>query len=425
MRSYRAKHNLLAVSALSAETAINTEQTLDTSLLVDTGDVLTLEPRRETNADELTGKEEADSIYDLGDLSSGAFTFNKAQPQHLALLAAYGLGSVASAVAGDGYTHTITPIAGDLDADRSVPTLTAAQRLGKTVGKRRFASLAVDQFSFTFARDEFVKATGSLKGTGRHTDTVVEETLTAKDDAISLTLAANGVAGASAAERLASVHRIRAELASGVWTEVAFSAVSAATPAVITISAPGAATTDVTYKVLYAPTEPAWAEFPARVVESPLKVADLLVSLGGKWDGSAVLGGRALTSEIQSIEWTMNNNLEVSFVPGAGGSYASRVWRDGRTQTLKLEREMRDWLLQNYQNTNETFAVRLYAVGAEFADGEPYKVEIVFPRVAVLSAPVQVSGKVVAEPGDLAVLEDDVHGSVIVKITNQVATYAA
>lgn len=425
MKSFRSKHNLIAVSANNKETSLNTEQTLDTSLLVDVGDILGLEPRRENNTEELTGKEEADTVYDLGDVASGKFTFNKAQPQHLAFLAAYGLGAVATAVSGTGYCHTITPIDGDLSTDRSVPTFTASQRLGKVVGKRLLASMAVDQFAITFAKDEFVKATGNLKGTGKHTDTIVEETITAKDDATSLNLAANGVAGSTDAERLDNIHQIRVELTAGVWTEVEFSAVSSATPAAITITAPGSATADVNYKVLYAPVEPAWATFPSRVVESPLKVADLNVTLGGKWTGSAFEGGRALTSEIASIEWTMNNNLEVSFVPGAGGAYASRVWRDGRAQVLKLEREMRDWILQNYQNTNEVFAVRLYAVGAEFATGETYKAEIIFPRVGVLSAPVTVSGKVVAEPGDLAVLQDDTYGSVITKITNQVATYAA
>lgn len=425
MRSFRAKHNLLAISANNAETATNTEQTMDTSLLVDTDDVIALAPRREDNASELTGKEEPDTIYDMGDLAEGKLTFNKAQPQHLAILAAFGLGSVSTASAGTGYCHTCTPIENDLDGTRSVPTFTGAQRYGKTIGKRRFASLAFDQFTMGFAIDEFVKASGTIKGTGKHTDTVTEETITADDDVTQLTLAANAVEGSTAAERLDSVQRIRVELTSGVWTEVDFSAVSDATPAVIDITAPGSGSTPVTYKVLYVPEEPAWATFPSRVVESPLKMADITVSLGGKWDGSAIQGGRTNDAEIRSIDWTMNNNLKAMFPPGSGDDYASRIWRDGRTQTLKLEREMRDWVMQNYQGSNETFAVRLYAVGAEFATGENYKMEIVFPKVGIINAPVQVADKVVAEPGDLAVLEDDTYGSVIVKITNQVATYAA
>ena len=96
MRSFRATHNLIAVSANNRETAINTEQTLDTSLLVSMTDVINLESRRESNANELTGKEEPDTIYDLGGLASGAFNFEKAQPQHFGFLASYGLGSVSA-----------------------------------------------------------------------------------------------------------------------------------------------------------------------------------------------------------------------------------------------------------------------------------------------------------------------------------------
>ena len=103
MRSWRATHNLLAVSANKKETAINKEQTLDTSLLVAMNDVINLEPRRESNAEELTGKEEPDTIYDLGGLSVGSLNFEKAQPQHFAFLLAYGLGVASPAAAGTGW----------------------------------------------------------------------------------------------------------------------------------------------------------------------------------------------------------------------------------------------------------------------------------------------------------------------------------
>jgi len=151
MRSWRAQHNLLAVSANNAETAINTEQTLDTSMLVGMSDIINLEPKRETNADELTGYEEPDAIRDLGALSGVAMNFEKAQPQHFAFLLAYALGSIVTSAAGTGYEHVITPIANDLDAARSNPSFTAAMRYGSTVLKRRFASMFVDSLSATFA----------------------------------------------------------------------------------------------------------------------------------------------------------------------------------------------------------------------------------------------------------------------------------
>ena len=488
MRSWRATHNLLAVSANKKETAINKEQTLDTSLLVDMGDVINLEPRREDNAEELTGKEEADTIYDLGNLVASSLTFNKAQAQHLAFIFAFALGTVSPSAAGTGFEHTATPIDGDVDAYRSVPSFTGAMRLGKTVLKRRFASMFVDSFVATFARDDWVKIVAATKGTGKVTDNVYEETLSALDDAVSLTLAANGVEGADAAARLDNVQRIRVELATGVWTEVAYSVVSDATPAVITITDPGGAGASKSYKILYIPdevipsdwqatngysvddickpttpndywyictvagtssgTEPAawpttigatevdgtvtwecitdaWQTFPSRIVETPLRVSEVTFKLGGKWDGSDFQGGREMDAEVQSIEWTFNDNLEVIFSLGAGGAYANRCFRPARTQILKLDREFRDYIIQNHIDANDDFGVEILAEGAIYDTPHKYQSRIVFPKVAVLSAPLSTGGKRVAEAGDMVVLEDDTYGSVITKTKNLQSTYAA
>jgi hypothetical protein len=432
MRSWRAAHNLLAVSANTKETAINTEQAPDVTLLVDMGDVINLEPRRESNADELTGKEEPDTIYDLGNMAAGALTFNKAQPQHFALLMAYALGAISTAAAGSGYEHTITPIADDEDGDRSNPSFTAAQRFGNTVLKRRFASMFVDSLIATFAADDWCKISGQLKGTGKVTDNVTEETIAVTPGAdpfaisTSLTLAANAVEGSTAAERLQNVQRIRVELASGVWTDVAFTAVSAATPAVITIEALNAVDiNDVDFKVLYIPAESGWMTFPSRVTETPLRVAEMTMKLGGAWSGSAFVGGREMDAEIRSVEWNFANNLELEFVPGAGDSYAARCFRPARTQTLKLNREFRNYILQQHIDDNDTFGVYILAEGAIYDTPHKYQVELIFPKVAVLTAPLSVDGKRVAEAGDLQVLQDDTYGSVIAKVKNLQATYMA
>lgn len=425
MRSPRATHNLVAVSANLAETALNTEQTLDTTMLVEMGDIANLEPRRENNADEANGKEEADTIYDLGSTASMSWNNTKAQPQHFAFIMGFGLGAVSTAAAGAGYEHTITPIDGDLDASRSNPSFTLAQRIGKTILKRRFASMVVDSFAATFAKDDWVKLTASLKGTGKYTDSVVEETVSAMGDAVSLNLAANGVNGATAQERLDSIHQIRVELSPGQWTEVVCTDVSAATPAVLTITAPSAVATVVNYKILYAPTESGWMTFPNRVTESALRVAQANLTVGGAWDGTSFVGGRAMNSELSSIEYSCNNNQQVEFTPGAGDAYASRAYRDGRVQAVNLSRELRDFILQNYINSNEYFGLHLICVGKEFEAGQNYQVEIILPKLGVLKSPISANGKRLAEAGDLTVLEDATYGSAIVKVKNLVGGYAA
>jgi len=426
MKSSRATYNLAAVSALAREVAINTEQSLDTSLMLDLSDIAQLEPRRENNADEANGLEEPDTIYDLGNTAAMSMNFNKAQPQHFAFVMSYGLGAVTTAAAGAGYEHTITPIDGDLAVNCSNPSFTLAQRLGKTILKRLFATMVVDSFAATFAKGDWVKLAASLKGTGKYTDSIVEETVNAQKDAVTLNLAANGVEGSTAPERLGNIHQIKVELAPGQWTEVAFSAVSAATPAVITITAPGATTDLVNYKILYAPTETAaWMTFPARVVESAMRVAQMNLVVGGAWTGAAFVGGRAINSDLNQIEYNCNNSMQIEFVPGAGDAYASSAIRDGRAQAISLSREFRDFILQNYIKTNDYFGLHLICQGAEFDAGHNYQVELIFPKLGILKAPLSVNGKRLAEAGDLTVLEDATYGSVIVKVKNLVATYAA
>ncbi|MCX5824433.1 MAG: hypothetical protein NTY86_13240 [Deltaproteobacteria bacterium] len=484
-RSYMATHNLIAVSANLRETAINTEKALDTTMLAALGDVINLEHRRESNENEAIGKEEPDTLYDLGSLANWSANFEKAQPQHFAFLLAYALGVCASAAAGSGYQHTITPIDGDLDGDRSMPSFTAAQRYGDIVLRRRFASMFVDAVTANFAKDSWCKITGTIKGTGKYTDNVTKENVTAEMKATTLTLAANAVeddATPSAAKRLENVQQVRClDPNTGEYKDVAYSAVSAATPAVITITPPATAvaiealskaaacvvtwtghgllsgnkvtiagitqadwsalnaehtitkigadsfveSTDATYEVLYIPTESGWMTFPARINETPLRVSQMTLKVGGKWNGTSFLGGRAVTSEIKSVDWSFNNALAVEFVPGAGGTYASKALRGGRTQKLALNREFREFIMQQHLIDNDTLGLYILAEGAVYDSPHKYQVEIIFPKVAVLAAPISADGKRLGEAGDLQVLEDDTYGSVIVKVKNLQATYAA
>ncbi len=421
MRSFRAEHNLIAVSANLKETDLNSEQTLDTTLLVDRDTMLQLSHRREDNRDEQTGKEEPDTAYNLGALSEGTLTFSKAQPQHFAFGYAFGLGQAAAGSAwGAGYKHVITPT-----PEMCNPGFTAASRLGQMVMKRRFASFFVDQLTATFAKDSWAKLSLSVKGTGKYSDNIMKETVTAVYNGTSLSLAANAVHGSTAAERLNNVHAVRVLVpGTGEYRDVAFSAVSSATPGVISITAPGEAATSTTYEILYVPAEAAWCSFPSRVTESPLRVTDLVVKVGGLWSGSSFLGGHALSEEIESIEHVINNEMAVEFRPGGTGSYASYAYRGRRIQTLKLDRQFRDFILQQKLVDNEYFGVQMTATGAEFETDKNYYVDVVFPRCVVLTAPLKVNGNFLGEEGDLQVLQDDTYGSVRVEVANKVSGYA-
>lgn len=131
-----------------------------------------------------------------------------------------------------------------------------------------------------------------------------------------------------------------------------------------------------------------------------------------------------MSEEIESIEHTINNNMAIEFRVGGAGSYANYAIRKGRTQTLKLSRQFRDYIMQQKISDNEYLGVRMIATGAEFETGKNYYVDIVFPRCNVLKADVTVADTVLAEAGDLVVLQDDTYGSVRVEVANKVAGYA-
>lgn len=427
MNSNRLTHNLFAASAGTAETGINIFQDLDTTFLISESDIFNLEARRETNEGELNGKDEADVIYDNGRKGAMSITpaSGKAQPQHFGLLLAYALGNCTTTAAGSGYLHTITPREEAIDINRDLLTFSGGYRYGNAVLKRRIASMAVDSVTASFTEDDWVKISAQLKATGAVEDSVTEEIVTAAANATTLTLAANGVQGATAADRLANIHRLAAETSSGVWEEVDVTAVSDASPAVLTFTAPSAEVTDINYKVLYAPTEAAWMTFPARVKESALRVSEVQVKLGGKWDGTEIKGGKDISSQLNSIEYSLANAAEAKFGFGAGGAFASCIERGQRQQSLKCNQEFRDLVMQRYMDSNEYFAVRILAEGAEFDTGHKYTVELIFPRVGVLKHDISANGKKLAQAGDLAVLQDDVYGSAIMKVKNLVSGYAA
>ncbi|MEJ2226486.1 MAG: hypothetical protein P8X49_15280 [Syntrophobacterales bacterium] len=427
IRNFLATHNLLAVSAQKREVAMNTEQDLDTTMLVDLNTVLNYQAVKTSNKDVATGKEEADQLYDFGGKVVGTLTFSRAQPQHFAFLLGYGLGTVTTGALGaSGFKHTIQPLAGELDAAQSNPSFTAAMRFGRQVMKRRFASCFIDQVRMDFAKDGWAKISGTVKGSGKVVDNTYMEEVAATDNVTSLTLAANGVAGETAAELLSNVQAVQVlNSTTQAWEEVAYQTVSATTPASITITAPGATGDNTTYRVYYVPDESGWMDLPARVEEPPLKVSQLNVTLGGRWDGTSFQGGYPLTSELRGVTWTLKNNLTPESTPGAGGSYANRAYRTGRDQTLKFDRDFRDFLLAQNLKDNDTLGVYLKATGPELAPGVNYQVELVFPRVAVTGTTVKVYQRRLGEEVNFAVLEDDTYGSVLAYVQNQVSGYVA
>jgi hypothetical protein len=452
----------------------------------------------------------------LGGTAEGAINFEKMQPQHLAFLAAYGMGNCSTEAAGTGYLHTLTPINTSLDARRDLPTFTGVQQLGGSIFKRLFASLAVDSFTLSFASDDWVKARGQLKGTGKTQLNIVSEQISGMGNAASIALAANGVEGSTAAARLDSIHQVRFKAtAGGGWVDVFATAVSAATPAEITINPPTAGADAGTFEVLYVPTESAsldsgsatadptfdyanqlstltdtaatmvegehvgryvvmtsgtaesglfwpisantattitaegdlysagvrsadtykivqygWLPInQAAVSEPPMRCDQLDLVVGGDYNGTSFSGGRALGDEVDSFEWSYNNAVDAKRTAKTKDA-AGVLERGERTQTIRVDRRLADAIYQAMMENKDSIeaeymAIRVSGEGPEYETGQTYWWEIIFPRVALGNAAPSVDGQKLKEGLELEVKAHPVHGSVIVKIRNKVAGYAA
>jgi len=428
MLDNKANKNRIAVSANVREAAINAPRDPDTTMQLSSAVAVTIDRNRSTDVDEMNGLEEASRIYDNG-VTGASFEmpFDKAQVQHILFLLAYCLGKSSVVPSGSGYLHTITPIAGNLDARRPNPSFTVTMQAGETIYKCRYASGMVDSVTLTAARGEFVKISGSVKLTGKREYDYVSETVSALDNVTELTLAANGVAGADAESRMDNIHEVRAEVSPGVWEQVTVTDVSDATPAVLTIEpAGGTGTETISYKILYRIAAAAsWATFPAQITESPLKVSQTKVVIGGKWNGTTFEGGRTAACELKSIEWTPQNSITMDSCFNESDQYAGRADRDGRKQTVKVDREFRNMVWEQMLEDNETFGLSVLMTGAEYETGHNYHVEIIFPKLGFNSRSTSVDGKKLAESAELQVLEDATYGSVIVTGENLVPKYAA
>jgi len=424
MRNALATRNLVAVSALNRESALNVWQELDTSLLCGLGDGLELVPQREPLSG-VVGHEEPAEAPLAYSVAKGGLGFERAQPHQFAFALSFGLGQVVSEPIGTGFRHTITPLSGDLDPGRSNPSFTCAVRYGEVL-KRRFASCFIEKLSATFARNEWCRLSADLVATGRHEGNLIEDEIEASRNATQLTLT-QGVEGSSPGARLDNLHRLRAELASGEWHEVTVLSVSGDSPAQVTIAPPGGSG-DCRYRVLYVATEPGWTAFPAPVSESPLHIRQVTLNVGGLWDGTELRGGRQLSAELHRLEWTLANHFELSATAG-GGPYAGLALRGRREQRLTLLREMRCGSLQRQLEgqlgDDDTFCLQLAAEGAEFAPGEPYRVELIWPRVTLLRATPGARGTRLTEEALCLPLEGEDTPSVIARVTNRQPAYAA
>ncbi len=417
--------NKVAVTAYTAETGINTPGSPDVSMLCQVGDKLKILPNKVANTGENTGTYEATRVDHLGYTTEHPFNWPQMQPQHAAFVLAYLLGTNVDAASGSGYTHSSTPLSDVIDLYRPAPCFSVSNQIGE-VYKRRAASMFMNDATFTFKADDWVSLTANAKGTGLYVDNVTSEEVSALDNATSITLAAgHAVQGATDAERLQNVHDIAVELAEGVFTDVAYSAVSNASAAVITITSAGGSGATVTYNVTCILTESGWMTFPAVVSQTGLRTAGATITVGGTWNGSAIVGGRSYACEIDTVTWNYSNNYTIHRCFGGSDVYGGKCRRGERTQKLTISKEMYDYVMTREMQDNRTFSVQLDCQGDEISSGVYYGLKLTWPQLVVMDNPIGSLNNNNAETVDLKPMESATYNSVYAVTTDAVAAYMA
>lgn len=427
MLSQDLTNSKLAVSAFNRETALNTEQALDLSFIIDKGTLVTEDNKNEQNSNEATGYRGVSRIDRRPAPSGLNIEFSKLKPSEFAFILAYLLGSVTTTAVGvGGHKHVIVPISDDLDGSRSVPSFTLGQQFG-AVEKALYASGIVKSGKFTFAKNEFLKASAELTFSGKTTSNYYKDTITAAENATSLTLTLP-VNGGSAAARLNSISFVRAEVSEGKWVYCAVSAASGATPGVLTITAPGAGTDLITYEIVYIPTEAAWCTFPTQIEESPLFISDLSVILDGKYNPATGLveGGKTLAADLNSFEYSCSlDGGEYDYRANGGSRYANSFLHNGWTQGISISRDYCDYILRQAEIDASRFAIQARAVGGIFEAGHNFEMRMVWPRCEVNKAGRAADNGKLKTNADIVPLWGDSSGPVIATVINQAESFAA
>ena len=389
---------------------------------LDSGSFLALKRATEDDAGEICGREGPSQLFRVSYPADGKFNQKRARPDFCLWTLAYFLGFAGAESAGTGaYKHTITPLAGP-----DHPAFTMCQRRGESVMKERFAHNLVKGFKLSLG-DAWVGMEAEITGAGKRDTNYTKEVVEAAENQTSLTLSANAVEGDTAAERLENVRLVRVKkTGEQQWTTVAVTAVSGATPGVLTIVAPGTESGGIDYEIYYHPAEAACFDPPAALAESPMRLAEAKVVLDGYFDGSDVLGGIDIGQELVSCEVKGDNELKVEHVPdGSGAFYAAQSHRVSRGVSIKTTRRFSDIVRQVQADENQLISVLLRIRGAEIPEsgGVIFGMDLIFPRVGVVDAPIVVKDKILAEEGDLRALVDPTWGMCRVIGWNTVSQY--
>jgi len=425
---YKSTGDLLAVSTL-AQTVLDTPATIDKLLRLSADSAINVKTTREGNQGEKTGQVEATDIDVLDQSAEGTIKQDKATPDGIAWMAAFALGSHAMTTPYSGVRrHTSV-----LSAYPTEPFyFTGAHRKGgaSTAAAAEFLrhmNLGLTSFQMALAKEAFLKTEAGVLGTGDSSSAIKTETITALNNATSLTLAFDPVGDA-----FANVTVWADQNGDGQFeTQVFPTAYNAGTNALTITGLAGDGLSSIPYRCSYhvknSETGYTWSDLSALVVEPEflLKASNLQVFLAGKYaePGSVptFTGGQQALCDLESLTWKLDWNAKVG-----------RCWRTGNTedptatsidygdvvQTIDIDRRMKDYLLSQNFDANTAFSIYFDAIGPVIASTEKFFVKCWWPKVKLMSKDTKITDNRWVEAGSMLVLKDAAFPTVVIQTQN-------
>lgn len=374
---------------------------------VDLGSRMTFSsPDRTDDRGEINNVEGPTATFEPSNSAEGTFTQSKARPHFINQMMLYGMGGdpTSTSVGTLGFRHDGAWLDTNL-----MPTFTTVQREGNRADFEQYVGCGVNTLTLSLS-DKWVSAEAAILATGLRNTQSQQIQFNALDNATSLTLTDLeatdfGVQGTTA-ERLTNLTDLWARVAGvGDVVQVTRSAVSEATPAIISNSTIGGAGATVVYNAtFYTDTSVAWATTVSGNAASPLRLVDAQVGVRGAWDGTSWTGATELDATTgDTVEFTLNNNLLQRWIPNQSRTLNAQEIRrgdDGRQATISLTRRFADPIFKLLADNNtQDFSLRFIVQGGlmDTGDTERYGFEIVIPQARFTTA-----AEPATEEGELA-----------------------
>ncbi|GEM_PF-2850603 len=397
--------------------------TADYLIAFDEGSKIDISETRENNQAEKTGYWEPTRIETGEKEAAGTLTQNKSQPATLAWAFAMMCNDHADATAGTtGHVHTSQMTYGIEPA-----YFTAVHQKGDIADMRRHVGVMIDTLGLTMTKGANLAATVGVKGLGKTDNRRITEVVSALDNVTTISYT-NDIHD----ESVDNVTVWADTTGDGTPDKKVTVTVVDNTNNDLTITSLGGAGSSVDYHLVYTAdklvTGYTWSDLSSisKIDEFRPRTRDIQLILGGSYDGTDIVGGEIAKCEISSVNYNYAaNSVSQKCFRGSSTAidHSSHVDVGLINQTLTVDREIKDFIMDYWHESNMYPAFKIHAVSpVEFESGHNYEIEIIIPKVGFTDNQQNVVEGKWSTQSSLTILKDDSvndYPSIIFKVKNQ------